>query len=430
MRELLTLSRAPRLLLVFPIAVSVFSVALALLSNAAVEAPSARLENEAGEEGILELVVAGQALIKVDPRRTWDDPFGTVRSIVQSADVGFTNFEMAVNASGNGCNIPEDYVTVLGAPRIQQDERPGNASRPHAVESSVMEFLASMNFNLMSLANNHTWDLGECGVQATIAAADRYGVTHAGAGSSADEAVAPAFLEVGGTKIALVAATTSHDERHLLMGEVNGVWTGHGDDWDRNIAAVREAAEKADFVIYYQHFQIDLDEFEGMDEGEATEDGHRKIDDVAQWQGDFAKAIIDAGASIYIGHGHRGFDGVEIYKGRPIFRQFGGLAYQGLRPEIGAYEGHFAWWGLLGILTVRDGYVKSIEFVPLDIDEGEEYVADYDAVDFLTRRGFAEVASGTLATDILTRFQELSAHYGASVEIRGERAFVAINEVR
>jgi hypothetical protein len=66
----------------------------------------------------------------------------------------------------------------------------------------------------------------------------------------------------------------------------------------------------------------------------------------------------------------------------------------------------------------------------LDIDEGEEYVEDYDAVDFLTRRGFAEVASGTLATDILTRFQELSAHYGASVKIRGERAFVAINEDR
>ena len=80
MRELFTLSRAPRLLLVFPIAVSVFSVALALLNSAAVAAPSVRLENEAGEEGILELVVAGQALIKVDPRRTWDDPFGTVRS--------------------------------------------------------------------------------------------------------------------------------------------------------------------------------------------------------------------------------------------------------------------------------------------------------------------------------------------------------------
>jgi hypothetical protein len=45
----------------------------------------------------LTLVVVGQTLIKVDPRLSWDAPFGTVRPIVEAADVAFTNFEMAIN---------------------------------------------------------------------------------------------------------------------------------------------------------------------------------------------------------------------------------------------------------------------------------------------------------------------------------------------
>ena len=54
-------------------------------------------------------------------------------------------------------------------------------------------------------------------------------------------------------------------------------------------------ARNADIVIYYQHFQIDVDEFEGLADGEATADGHIKVDDLAQWQTEFAKAVIDAG---------------------------------------------------------------------------------------------------------------------------------------
>jgi poly-gamma-glutamate capsule biosynthesis protein CapA/YwtB (metallophosphatase superfamily) len=372
----------------------------------------------------LTLVVAGQALIKVDPRQSWENPLGTLRPIVEAADVAFTNFEMAINGPDNECDVPEDYVTVLGRPRIPRERQPGNVSNPHAVEPPVMDFLASMGFNLMSLSNNHIWDLGECGVRVTRAAADRYGVTHAGAGPTLETATAPAYLEVRGTTFALVAANTSHDERERIAANVNGVWTGHRDDWDRNIAAVREAAGRADIVIYYQHFQIDVDEFDGLADGQATDDGHIKVDDVAQWQTDFARAVIDAGASMYIGHGHRGFDGVEIYRGRPLLRQVGGLAYQGLHPKLGHYDQHRPWGGLLARMTIEGGSVSAIEFIPLELDEGTRYRDESDDVEFLTRRGLPEVATGETAVEILQLLEGLSGEYGTEVTIRGERAFV------
>jgi poly-gamma-glutamate synthesis protein (capsule biosynthesis protein) len=374
----------------------------------------------------LTLVIAGQALIKVDPRLSWDDPFGSVRPIVEAADVAFTNFEMAVNGPDNQCGLPEEYVTVLGQPRITSERRPGNVGNPHAVEAPVMEFLASMGFNLMSLSNNHIWDLGQCGVEVTRAAAERYGVTYAGAGPTVDDATSPGYLNVNGTRFALVAATTSHDEREYIAANVNGVWTGRQDDWGRNIAAVREAARNADIVIYYQHFQIDVDEFDGLVEGEATVDGHIRVDDVAQWQTDFARAVIDAGASMYIGHGHRGFDGVEIYRGRPLVRQLGGLAYQGLNPNIGNYDQYRPWSGLLARMTIAGQAVQSIEFIPLELDEGAAYRDAYDDVEFLTRRGLAEVATGDKAVETLELLRQLSREYGTEVEIRGGRAFVEL----
>ena len=79
--------------------------------------------------------------------------------------------------------------------------------------------------------------------------------------------------------------------------------------------------------------KIDLDEFSGVAAGDSTGDGHFRVDDVAAWQTDFARAVLDAGASMYVGHGHRAFDGVEVYNGKPLLRQLGSLAYQGLNPR-------------------------------------------------------------------------------------------------
>ena len=113
----------------------------------------------------------------------------------------------------------------------------------------VMGFLSDLGFNLMSLSNNHAWDLGDCGVAATRAAADAGGVAYAGTGWDISQASAPGYLTVGDFTIALVAATTSHDERSAIGYAVNGVWAGRQEDWDRNLAAVRDATARRDLSL-------------------------------------------------------------------------------------------------------------------------------------------------------------------------------------
>jgi poly-gamma-glutamate synthesis protein (capsule biosynthesis protein) len=373
------------------------------------------------------LVIAGQALIKKDPRIRWEDAFGTIRPILDRSDIAFTNFEMAVASEPDRCGLPAEYEVSLGTPDVPREVRPGNTGGPHAVTPEVMDFLSALGFNLMSLSNNHAWDLGDCGVMATRAAAMERGVVSAGTGPDISTAAAPGYLTIGDFTLALVAATTGHDERSAIGHAVNGVWTGRQEDIDRNLASVREASAHADFVLFYHHFQIDSDEFAHLSPGDSTGDGHLWVEDVGEWQTEFARAVLDAGASMYLGHGARAFDGVDVYKGKLLVRQLGGLAYQGLNANLGAYDEFHPWEGLIGEVDIRGGRVERIVFTPLDLDEGETYRGDYDELEFLSRRGLAEVASGSLADTILRRLKDRSAEYGTDLAISGSRATLVIH---
>lgn len=372
--------------------------------------------------GAATIVLAGQALIKVDPRAGWDAPFESLLPVLESADVAFTNFEAAVNGPHNECAVPPEYVTVLGRPRLGVDERPGNSSSPHAVAGSVMQFLASVGFNLVSLSNNHIWDLGPCGVQMTRVAARQFGLVGGGVGANLATATRPVFVDVAGYRIGLVAATTSHDERHLLRHSVNGIWIGRDDDRQRNLSAVRDAAAQSDFVIFYHHFQLGSGDLESLADGESDDFGHLGGSDPIEWRDALARDVIDAGASVYLGHGRHGFDGIETYRDGLIIRQLGGLAYQGKIPVVGHYDHRRSFWGLLLVLTLRDGVMDRAELVPLLMDEGADYQQDYSETDFLGRRGFPEVATGWTGAKILERARTLSSAYGTRLRLNGDRA--------
>ena len=100
------------------------------------------------EETEVRLVLTGQALIKKDPRIRWEDPFGTLRPILDSADIAFTNFEMAVLSGEHRCGVPTDYEVSFGTPRLTPEDRPGNTGGPHAVAPEVMGFLSDLGFKI------------------------------------------------------------------------------------------------------------------------------------------------------------------------------------------------------------------------------------------------------------------------------------------
>jgi poly-gamma-glutamate synthesis protein (capsule biosynthesis protein) len=86
--------------------------------------------------------------------------------------VVFTNFEATVAEKGQ----PNE-----AAPRE------GNSLAP----PEAMDALKDLGFNMLSLANNHSWDLKVPGIQNAVREAKRRSFAYAGTGNTLTEATAP-----------------------------------------------------------------------------------------------------------------------------------------------------------------------------------------------------------------------------------------------
>ena len=156
---------------------------------------------------------------------------------------------------------------------------------------------------------------------------------------------------------------------------------------------------------------------------------------------DLAHATIDAGASVFIGHGIHYLGPIEIYKGRPIFYGLGNFFWGDIQQPLPAnlfeqYRDLLA--GALGdpdratdadlgaLLNARDfkqdryfqtvvavtryagGRAGEIRLYPVDLGYGMR----------LTQSGVPRLASPATARVILERLQRLSETYGTTIRIQ------------
>src|SRR5688572_22740197 len=136
----------------------------------------------------ISVALVGQALIKSDVCATAPAAFEQARRYLKGVDVAFTNLEVAIAPPGH--KLTPRGAAAVPAPPI------------------VIDCLKSMGFNILSLANNHAFDLQRGGIGATIGEVSKRGLAHAGTGADADAAAAPGFLDTPKGKVALVAMAT------------------------------------------------------------------------------------------------------------------------------------------------------------------------------------------------------------------------------
>ncbi|MFT4628220.1 MAG: hypothetical protein ACI8PZ_006915 [Myxococcota bacterium] len=159
--------------------------------------------------------------------------------------------------------------------------------------------LKEVGLDMASLANNHAFDAGPPGQEASMAVLDAVGIAHAGRYGDV------ARVTAGETKVALIAA---HSGACCL--NVNAL--------DEVRAAVALADREADVVILSFH-------------GGAEGGGARHVPGEVEiaWgerRGDvkaLARAAVDAGADLVLGHGPHVLRAMEVYKGRLIAYSLG-----------------------------------------------------------------------------------------------------------
>lgn len=337
----------------------------------------------------LRVALLGQSLITHDLRRhPWPGLEPIVRRL-RGHDACFSDLEVVLRGAR------------AGAPTR-------DPSGVHAADPSVLDCLGEMGINLLATSNNHAFDLGTGGIIDTIEALRARGMVFAGTGMTLAEAAAPAILGSGTRRVALVSAAAGMIREGgaatASRAGVNEIRKGSPDgldpaDVDRMIESIRGARRLADVVIAYLHNHLWEDE----------------VSRTAQWQRDFARKTIDAGASVFVAHGPPLLHGIEMYRGAPLFHGLGSFIFQ-TRKAPDAY-GPRNWRSLIAECRFRDGAFVDADLLPLGLASlGEGGVGDFET------RGRPTLAEGGEGEAILAQLAEQSAVLGYRLRILGERA--------
>ena len=206
-----------------------------------------------------------------------------VAPLLSSADVTFLNLEGP---------IADDLPQV----KCRPDSTSCYAFR---TPSRYVKVLKEVGLDLASLANNHAFDAGAAGQEATMAVLDSAGIAHAGRYGDVGR------VEVDGVKIALLAAHS-------------GACCLNVNDLDEVRAAITLADQEADVVIL---------SFHGGAEGAGARHVPGRVEIAwGEQRGDvkaLARAAVDAGADLVLGHGPHVLRAMELYQGRLIAYSLG-----------------------------------------------------------------------------------------------------------
>jgi poly-gamma-glutamate synthesis protein (capsule biosynthesis protein) len=411
--------------------------------------------------GPMAFALTGDAIISQRLSPFKEPEYLRMIEIIRGADLAFTNLEVLFH------NYEEAYpATHSGGTWM-------------AAEPFIAGELVWAGFDMVSRANNHTMDYGAGGLRATTRALDAVGLVHAGAGENLAQARSPAYLETAGGRVALisVASTFSDEDRagpqgddirgrpglspirytrtytvsaaslqklrevaeelgfragsqedrmrflreQFIVGDPPGWRTeAHEGDLEEILAAVRDARRQADWVIVTSH----------------SHEGGSSREVPADFLVDFARAAVDAGADLFVGHGPHVLRGIEIYNGKPIFYSLSNFLFQnetirylpgdiydnyGLpatattadvfdarneASRTGGFPGLRIYWeSIVAVPSFQDGELAEIRLYPITLGFGSPR----------PQRGRPRLADKEAGQRIIEKMRELSEPFGVEV---------------
>ncbi len=189
----------------------------------------------------VEVIFAGDVVIESDlvAEREWDN---LSVSWLQNADLAVANFEGAILASS-------------GQSELASAVNKSNAMR-HLMLSSAAADLASLGFDLVTLANNHSLDGGSQGLQETVDRLQSNGLDTIGvrdnAASSLSSTPGLVLRQVNGLRLAFLAYTTVVPMEAMPANE--DAFEPLIYEPDAAGKAVRTASEMAEVVVVFMHW--------------------------------------------------------------------------------------------------------------------------------------------------------------------------------
>jgi poly-gamma-glutamate synthesis protein (capsule biosynthesis protein) len=384
------------------------------------------VENPAWSQSSLTITLTGQSMIRSDLRLTAPLAVPRIQALLQG-DVIFTNLEGTVAETGQSVQEGRGFLTP-----------------PESLDA-----LQTLGFNLLALSDNHAFDMKATGIENTLREVNLRNIIHAGTGHTVVEAAAPAYLHTANVTVALVSSASGLispggsagadrpgvNELRIQAGDRPNEATDdlagapankpNQDDAERILHSIREAKQRADLVIVYQHNHV----FGNKAFSTIFNEGLTERLAPNQWLTSWTHAEIDAGADIVVMHGAPLLHGVEIFHGKPIFYDLGNFIYN-VPPAVTYITEPITWESVVANVEFRGNKLRSVTFRPIelnDIGNGQPDVhSPYASNEFLYTRGLPSLATGAKAKYILERLAELSVPFGTDIVLKGETAEIKL----
>ncbi len=204
-------------------------------------------------------------------------PFQGMADVFKQADFNFGNLESPFSPSPK-TDIIGGHTLIFGAPQ------------------NYIRGLVQAKFQAVSLANNHALDLGLAGLSFTRDWLLKNGIQGAGAGQNQSQAWQPAVVSAKGLKFCFIAASYASVNDG---GKTKNTYLARIEDLDNLKNAVMNARQQCNLVIASMHA------------------GTEYTAKPNQAQIAFARAAINAGADLVIGHHPHWIQTIEKYNGSP-----------------------------------------------------------------------------------------------------------------
>jgi len=171
-------------------------------------------------------------------------------------------------------------------------------------EPAHVKSLTAVPFEVACLANNHVLDYGVAGLRESLRVLHRHGIKTVGAGLTGEQAYAPLTLAVNGQAIHVVNISEGEDLTASQGGP--GVF---GWDIPRAAALIGRLKTRGGVVIAIAHAGLEY------------------VPYPPPYVVSAFRAMADAGADCVIGHHPHVPQGIERWRGRPIFYSLGNFAF-------------------------------------------------------------------------------------------------------
>ena len=257
-------------------------------------------------------------------------PFREIAAYTASADIAFVNLESPF--SDRGQPILRGMV-FKAAPE-------------------TIEGLKLAGIDIVSTANNHARDCGEYGFEFTLKWLDRHGIKAAGSALSVQALREGVILERNGSRFGFLAYTYDQSNGNHPAADDRIAMI----DIARMSEDVAEIRRRADVVIVSMHAGAEYSKTPNSQQ-------------VA-----FARAAIDAGASVVAGHHPHVVQSTESYKNGVIFYSLGNLIFD-------QFFSRATQEGILGEVLFTGAKIESWSVKPVKLKKTVPYLAESPAQD-------------------------------------------------